>query len=76
MYINEDHFPAEVIDPASGDVLPHGVEGELVFTSLTKRALPLIRYRTGDIALADRGAVRGGRTLVRMSEVRVRPTTC
>jgi phenylacetate-CoA ligase len=49
MHINEDHFIAEVIDPATGEVLPDGEEGELVFTSLTKEALPIIRYRTRDL---------------------------
>ena len=45
----EDHFYPEIIDPETGEVLPDGVEGELVFTSLTKEALPIIRYRTRDL---------------------------
>ena len=50
MHINEDHFIAEIIDPDTGEVLPEGSEGELVFTSITKKAFPLLRYRTGTSA--------------------------
>ena len=49
MHINEDNFIAEIIDPDTGEVLPEGSKGELVFTSLTKEAFPLLRYRTRDI---------------------------
>jgi phenylacetate-CoA ligase len=50
LHINEDHFLVEVIDPKTGEPVPEGKEGELVFTSLTKEALPVVRYRTGDLA--------------------------
>ena len=54
LHVQEDHFIVEVIDPATGAPVPPGTEGELVFTTLTKEALPLLRYRTGDIGcLAD-----------------------
>src|SRR5262249_50430498 len=49
LHVADDHFLPEIIDPVSGDVLPPGVQGELVLTTLTKRALPMIRYRTGDV---------------------------
>ena len=57
-HVNEDHFLAEVVDPETGEPLPDGAEGELVFSTLTKEALPLLRYRTGDIASLDPRAVR------------------
>jgi phenylacetate-CoA ligase len=69
MHIQEDHFLAEVIDPATGQPLPPGQSGELVLTTLTKEALPLVRYRTGDIASLDYGSCECGRTFVRMSAV-------
>jgi phenylacetate-CoA ligase len=72
LFIWEDHFYPEVIDPASGDVLPHGDEGELVFTSLTKRAFPVLRYRTGDICALFAEPSRSGRTMVRMTKVKGR----
>lgn len=72
LHINEDHFLPEVIDPASGDPLPPGEYGELVFTSLTKEAFPVIRYRTGDIAALYPEPCSCGRTLVRMSRVKGR----
>jgi phenylacetate-CoA ligase len=72
LYIWEDHFYPEVIDPASGDVLPYGEEGELVFTSLTKRAFPILRYRTGDICALFAEPGRSGRTMVRMTKVKGR----
>jgi phenylacetate-CoA ligase len=72
LHIWEDHFLAEVIDPASGEPLPHGEEGELVFTSLTKEAMPLIRYRTGDLARLISERCICGRTMTRMSRVRAR----
>jgi phenylacetate-CoA ligase len=71
-HVNEDHFLAEVIDPQTGEPLPDGAEGELVFSTLTKEALPLLRYRTGDIASLDRAPCACGRTLARMSAVRGR----
>jgi len=69
LHVNEDHFIVECIDPATGDPKPDGEPGELVFTTPTKEALPLLRYRTGDIASLDRRPCRCGRTLVRMSKV-------
>ena len=66
MHINEDHFIAEIIDPNTGEVLPPGEKGELVFTSLTKKAFPLIRYRTRDITYLDYSPCPCGRTHVRM----------
>lgn len=66
MHINEDHFIAEVIDPDTGEVLPEGQEGELVFTSIDKEAFPLLRYRTRDICRLTREPCACGRTHVRM----------
>ena len=66
MHINEDHFIAEIIDPDTGEVLPEGSQGELVFTSLTKKAFPLIRYRTRDICVLNSEPCSCGRTLLRM----------
>jgi phenylacetate-CoA ligase len=71
-HINEDHFLAEVVDPQTGEPLPDGAEGELVFSTLTKEALPLLRYRTGDIASLDPAPCACGRTLARMGPVRGR----
>jgi phenylacetate-CoA ligase len=71
-HVNEDHFLAEVVDPQTGAPLPDGAEGELVFSTLTKEALPLLRYRTGDIASLDPAPCACGRTLARMSAVRGR----
>jgi len=71
-HINEDHFLAEVIDPETGEPLPEGAEGELVFSTLTKEALPLLRYRTGDIASLHLAPCVCGRTLARMGAVRGR----
>ena len=71
-HVNEDHFLAEVIDPETGAPLPDGAEGELVFSTLTKEALPLLRYRTGDIASLDPTPCACGRTLARMGAVRGR----
>src|SRR4051794_25170733 len=69
LHVNEDHFLVEVVDPATGEQVRDGDPGELVFTTPTKEALPLLRYRTGDIASLDRSACACGRTLVRMSKV-------
>jgi len=71
-HVQEDHFLPEIIDPGTGEVLPAGREGELVFTPITKEALPLIRYRTGDIATLDLAPCACGRTTVRMSRIRGR----
>jgi phenylacetate-CoA ligase len=71
-HINEDHFLAEVVDPETGEPLPEGAEGELVFSTLTKEALPLLRYRTGDIASLHLAPCVCGRTLARMGAVRGR----
>ena len=68
MHINEDHFIAEVINPVTGEVLPDGEKGELVFTSITKEAFPLIRYRTRDICVLSRKKCSCGRTHVKMSK--------
>ena len=71
-HVNEDHFLPEVVDAETGDVLPEGEEGVLVFTTLTKEALPLIRYWTGDIASLSSQPCACGRTLVRMSLIKGR----
>ena len=68
MHINEDHFIAEIIDPNTGEVLPEGTKGELVFTSLDKEAFPLLRYRTRDICVLTRGKCSCGRTFVKMAK--------
>ncbi|MBU9746145.1 phenylacetate--CoA ligase family protein [Diplocloster agilis] len=68
MHVNEDHFIAEIIDPVTGEVLPDGEKGELVFTSITKQAFPLLRYRTRDICVLNREKCSCGRTHVRMSK--------
>lgn len=66
MHINEDHFIAEIIDPDTGEVLPEGTQGELVFTSITKEAFPLLRYRTRDICVLTREKCPCGRTHIKM----------
>ena len=68
MHINEDHFIAEIIDPDTGEVLPEGTKGELVFTAITKEAFPLLRYRTRDICVLTRKPCSCGRTHVKMSK--------
>ena len=68
MHINEDHFIAEIIDPDTGEVLPEGSKGELVFTAITKEAFPLLRYRTKDICVLTREKCPCGRTHVKMSK--------
>ncbi len=68
MHINEDHFYAEVIDPKTGEVLPEGEKGELVFTSLDKEGFPLLRYRTKDICILTREKCSCGRTHVKMTK--------
>ncbi len=72
MHISEDHFIAEIIDPDTGEVLPEGTQGEIVFTCITKEAFPLIRYRTRDIAVLTREKCSCGRTFVKMSKPRGR----
>jgi phenylacetate-coenzyme A ligase PaaK-like adenylate-forming protein len=69
LHVNDDHFLVEVVDPASGEPVPPGTLGELVFTTLTREATPVLRYRTGDIASLDRSPCPCGRTLPRMSKV-------
>ena len=77
LHVNEDHFLPEVVDPATGQALPAGQEGELVLTALTKQALPMIRYRTGDVTSLDLEPCR-----VRQDDgahgarSRAAPTTC
>ena len=68
MHINEDHFIAEIIDPVTEEVLPYGSKGELVFTSITKEAFPMIRYRTRDICVLNEEPCSCGRTHIRMSK--------
>ena len=68
MHINEDHFIAEIIDPDTGEVLPEGSKGELVFTAIDKEAFPLLRYRTRDICVLSRKKCSCGRTHVKMSK--------
>jgi phenylacetate-CoA ligase len=71
-HVQEDHFLVEVVEPDTGRLLAPGQEGELVFTTLTKEALPMLRYRTGDISSVDQTPCECGRTLARMSRVRGR----
>ena len=68
MHVNEDHFYPEIIDPDTGEVLPDGEKGELVFTSLDKEAFPLLRYRTRDICVLSRKKCSCGRTLIKMAK--------
>jgi phenylacetate-CoA ligase len=69
LHVNEDQFLVEAVDPVSGAPVPDGTAGELVFSTVTKEALPLLRYRTGDIAALRRGTCGCGRTLVKMSKI-------
>ncbi|MGA1861501.1 phenylacetate--CoA ligase [Deferribacter thermophilus] len=69
MHINEDHFLVEIIDPETGEQLPYGEKGEIVFTTITKEAIPLIRYRTRDITRLIKEPCICGRTFVRMEKV-------
>ncbi|HIP30893.1 MAG TPA: phenylacetate--CoA ligase family protein [Sulfurospirillum arcachonense] len=69
LHIFEDHFYPEIVDSKTGEVLPYGEKGELVITTLTKQALPIIRYRTGDITSLDLTPCKCGRTHVRMKSV-------
>jgi phenylacetate-CoA ligase len=72
MHVQEDHFLVEVVDPESGDPLPEGSEGELVFSTLTKEALPLVRYRTADIGTLVYEPCVCGRTFARIAQLRGR----
>ena len=72
MHVNEDHFIVEIIDPDTGEVLPDGEEGEVVFTCITKEAFPLIRYRTRDISVLSHDQCSCGRTFVKMAKPRGR----
>jgi len=72
MHVNEDHFIIEVIDPDTGEVLPEGTQGEIVFSCITKEAFPILRYRTRDIGVITREPCSCGRTLVKMTKPRGR----
>lgn len=72
LHVNEDHFLVEVVDPETGQAQPPGAEGELVVTTLTKEAFPVLRYRTHDLTTLDTHTCECGRTLARMSKVRHR----
>lgn len=72
LHVNEDHFLVEVVDPHTGEPVPEGKEGELVFTSLTKEALPVVRYRTGDLASLSRRPCACGRVFARHTRVLAR----
>lgn len=69
LHIFEEHFIPEIINPKTGEVLSNGEKGELVLTTITKEAFPMIRYRTGDISSLERSTCDCGRTLARMSRV-------
>ena len=69
MHLNEDHFLAEIIDPATGAVLPEGEMGELVLTTISREATPLVRFRTGDLTSLDFSPCQCGRTLARLSRI-------
>jgi phenylacetate-CoA ligase len=72
LHIWEDHFLPEIVEPKSDRVLPLGEEGELVFTTLTKEAIPVLRYRTGDISRLSTERCACGRTMIKMARVRAR----
>lgn len=69
MHIPEDHFIPEIIDPETGELLPEGAQGEIVFTTITKEGLPLIRYRTRDLSSLNYAPCKCGRTEARMNKV-------
>lgn len=69
LHVQEDHFIPEIIDPETGEVLPPGSKGELVFSTITKEGIPLLRYRTRDISSLNYEKCECGRTTVRMSKV-------
>ena len=68
LHVNEDHFYLEIVNPETGEPVPDGEQGEIVFTCLTKEALPLIRYRTHDVGYKMTGTCECGRTFVRMAK--------
>lgn len=68
MHVNEDHFIPEIINPDTGEVLPDGEKGELVFSCISKEAFPLLRYRTRDICVLSREKCSCGRTLIKMAK--------
>ena len=72
LHVHEDHFLVEIVDPQSGAPLGEGEEGELVFTTLVKEAMPFLRYRTGDIASVTSESCRCGRTTARIRGLRGR----
>lgn len=72
LHVFEDHFLPEIVDPNTGEPLPDGQEGELVFTTITKEGMPLLRYRTGDLSTLSREHCACGRTLVSMSQIKGR----
>jgi phenylacetate-CoA ligase len=72
MHLNEDHFLAEIINPATGEVLPAGEVGELVLTTISREATPLVRFRTGDLTSLDYTPCDCGRTLARLSRIQGR----
>jgi phenylacetate-CoA ligase len=72
LHVCDDHFLPEIIDPATGAVLPPGQEGELVLTTLTKRAIPMVRYRTGDVTSLTTAPCPCGRTSVRIARIKGR----
>jgi phenylacetate-CoA ligase len=69
LHVHEDHFYVEIIDPETGDILPEGEKGEIVYTTITKEAFPGIRYRSRDITRLYRDSCKCGRTLVKMEKV-------
>jgi len=69
LHINEDHLIVEIIDPDTGKVLPYGEQGEVVFTTITKEALPLIRYRTRDVSRIIKEPCLCGRTFIRIERI-------
>ena len=69
MFIFEDHFFPEIVDPETGKAVPEGVEGELVLTTLSKRAMPIIRYRTHDMTAFIPGPAKCGRTIRRIQRI-------
>jgi phenylacetate-CoA ligase len=72
LHVADDHFLPEIVDPGTGTVLPPGREGELVLTTLTKRAMPMLRYRTGDITTLTDSPCRCGRTTARIARIKGR----
>ena len=68
LHVNEDHFIPEIVNPDTGEALPVGTSGELVFTCITKQAFPLLRYRTHDVCRLDTTPCACGRTLIKMSK--------